>query len=161
MPFEKGKTPNGAKPFTSSNQPTNNGRPKKFVSALKSQGYKLSEINDCYKTMLSMTKDQLDEAARNPNATALEMMIISAIKAAIKKGDLSVLETLVSRPYGKPKETVEITTAPEIIAGKAFYQELIQKGAKPDAALKKVIESAKINGFELTEVDILDADTIS
>lgn len=136
------------------------GRPKKFVSSLKAQGYKLSEINDTYKTMLSMTKAQIEEAVKSPLATALEMMIGSAIIKAISKGDLSVLETLVSRPYGKPKETIEITIAPEIEAAKGLYEELVQSGVKPKQALNKVIKGAKINGFDLTAEDILDADTI-
>jgi len=137
------------------------GRPKKFISSLKAQGYKLSEINDCIRTMLSLTLAQLKEAIQNPVATAMEMIIASAIKKAITNGDLSVFETLVSRTYGKPTEHIEITTAPEIQAARNLYETLTTaKNLKPQTALKQVLTAARSSGFNLTEYDILDADTI-
>lgn len=137
------------------------GRPKKFISSLKSQGYKLSEINDCIRTMLSLTAEQLKDAMQNRSATVMEILIGSSIKKAIAKGDLSVFETLVSRTYGKPKETIEITTAPEVQAARNLYLALTEtQNLKPQTALKKVLTAAKNNGFELTEDDILNADTI-
>ena len=36
-----------------------NGRPRKFVSELRSQGYKLSEINDTLMVLLSMDIEEL------------------------------------------------------------------------------------------------------
>lgn len=137
------------------------GRPKKFISSLKAQGYKLSEINDCIRTMLSLTLTQLKEAMQNPMATVMEMIIASAIKKAITSGDLSVFETLVSRTYGKPKETIEITTAPEVQAARNLYASLTDtQKLKPQTALKQVLTAARVSGFDLTEDDILDADTI-
>lgn len=136
------------------------GRPKKFVTALKSQGYKLSEINDCIKVMLSMTKEQLKQAQTNPEATVLEMLIASAIIADMKKGSLQSFETLISRTYGKPKEHIEITITPEIEAGRAYYEKLLGDGVNQKQALKAVLTGAKLNGVELSEDDILDADTI-
>jgi len=41
-PFKKGEVANP------------NGRPKKYVTLLKEQGYKLAEINDTIQAMLSM-----------------------------------------------------------------------------------------------------------
>ena len=38
-----------------------NGRPRKYVSLLKEQGYKVSEINDTIQAMMAMEIDELKE----------------------------------------------------------------------------------------------------
>ena len=48
-PFKKGEVANP------------NGRPKKYVTLLREQGYKLSEINDTIQVMLQMDLDDLKE----------------------------------------------------------------------------------------------------
>jgi hypothetical protein len=84
------------------------GRPRKFVSELREQGYKLSEVNDCIQVMLSMTVEELADTFKNPKATVLEKTIAAAIKKSIEKGSLYSIETLLTRVYGKPKETVDL-----------------------------------------------------
>ena len=86
-----------------------NGAPRKFVSTLKEQGYKLSEVTDCILVMLSMTMAELKEVFENKEATAMELMIAAAIRKDIQKGILSSLETLLTRVFGKPKETTDTT----------------------------------------------------
>jgi hypothetical protein len=83
------------------------GRPKKYVSLLKDQGYKLSEVNDCIQVIMSMNMNELKDVWDNPNATVLEKTIAGAIKKSIEKGSLYSIETLLSRVFGKPKEQVE------------------------------------------------------
>lgn len=82
-----------------------NGRPRKFVTLLKDSGYRLSEINDTIQTLLSMTIDELKDVWDNPNATILEKTIANAMRKSLEKGSLYSIETLLSRVYGKPKET--------------------------------------------------------
>jgi hypothetical protein len=94
-------------PFSKEYQPKNRGRKKKFVTSLKADGYKASEVNDCITVMLSMTKDELAEMIKLPELTALEVIVGSAIVRASAKGDVSILETLISRPFGRPKEKIE------------------------------------------------------
>ncbi len=36
-----------------------NGRPRKYVSLLKEQGYKLAEVNDCIQAIMSMDMQEL------------------------------------------------------------------------------------------------------
>ncbi len=85
-----------------------NGRPRKFVSTLKSMGYKNSEVADSIQSMLAMTLDELKEVYQNPLSTVLEKTVAGAIKKSIEKGDLNSIEVLLSRVFGKPKESVKI-----------------------------------------------------
>lgn len=100
-----GTFPNIETQFSSERQPLKNGRPRKYVSALKDQGYKISEVNDAIQVLMSMTVEELKQVWDNPQATVLEKTIASAIKKSIEKGSLYSIETLLSRVYGKPKET--------------------------------------------------------
>lgn len=85
-----------------------NGRPKKYVTLLKEQGYKLAEINDTIQAMLSMDLEELKEVWQNPKATVLEKTIANAMRKSLEKGSLYSIETLLSRVYGKPKETADV-----------------------------------------------------
>jgi len=87
-----------------------NGRPRKYVSLLKEQGYKLSEINDTIQTMLSMDVSELKLVWDNPKATILEKTIANAMRKSLEKGSLYSIETLLTRVYGKPKETSQVQT---------------------------------------------------
>jgi hypothetical protein len=102
------------KPFKPGQSGNPNGRPRKYVSTLREQGYKLSEINDCIQVMMAMTIEELKDAFENPTATVLEKTIAAAIKRSIEKGSLYSIETLLSRVYGKPKESVDMDLSGEV-----------------------------------------------
>ena len=108
MPFEKGITPEGAKPFEPGESGNPNGRPRKYVTLLKEQGYKLSEINDTIQVMMSMDMQELNDVYKNPKATVLEKTIANAMNKSLQKGSLYSLDTLLTRVYGKPKEQMDI-----------------------------------------------------
>lgn len=86
------------------------GRPKKYVTLLKDSGYKLSEINDTIQVMMSMDLHELKEVFDNPKATILEKTIANAMRKSLEKGSLYSIDTLLTRVYGKPKETAHVTT---------------------------------------------------
>jgi hypothetical protein len=86
-----------------------NGRPRKYVSLLKDQGYKRSEINDTIQAMMAMDMVELKEVYDNPKATILEKTIANAMRKSLEKGTLYSLETLLSRVFGQPKQEVEQT----------------------------------------------------
>lgn len=109
MAFKKGEIPEGAKPFEPGQSGNPNGRPRKWVSALSEQGYKLSEINDALQVLMSMTLDELKEVFEAKESTVLEKTVANAIKKSIEKGSLYSIETLLSRVYGKPTEKTDNT----------------------------------------------------
>jgi hypothetical protein len=86
-----------------------NGRPRKYVSLLKEQGYKLAEVNDCIQAIMSMDMQELKSVWDNPKATVLEKTIAGALRKSLEKGSLYSIDTLLTRVYGKPKETAHIT----------------------------------------------------
>ena len=86
-----------------------NGRPRKYVSLLKEQGYKLSEINDSLMALLAMDLNELKEVFENPKATVLEKAVAGAIRKSIEKGSLYNIETIITRAMGKPKEQQDHT----------------------------------------------------
>lgn len=90
------------------------GRPRKYISELKQQGYTLGEVTDCIQVMLSMTIDELKAVFTNDEATVLEKTIANAMVVSLKKGSLYSLETLLSRIYGTPKQTQDVTMATTI-----------------------------------------------
>lgn len=91
-----------------------NGRPRKYVSLLKEQGYRLSEINDTIQAMMSMDLSELQKVNDNPKATILEKTIAAAMIKSLKNGSLFSLETLLTRVYGKPKETTAVENSGKI-----------------------------------------------
>ena len=86
-----------------------NGRPRKYVSLLKEQGYKVSEINDTIQAMMAMDMEELKTVWENPKATILEKTVANAMRKSLEKGSLYSLETLLTRVFGKPKEQTDIT----------------------------------------------------
>lgn len=95
-------------PFVKGQSGNPNGRPRKYVTSLKAQGYRLSEINDTIQAMMSMNSEELKSVYDNPDATILEKTIANAMNKSLVKGSLYSLETLLTRVYGKPKEQAEI-----------------------------------------------------
>ena len=102
------------------------GRPKKPVLAMKIEGYKLAEINDTIQSMCSMDLDQLKKIWDNPKATVLKKTIASALRKSIEKGNLDSIETLMNRVYGKPKDSLDITTQGDKIDSNKIQIEIIQ-----------------------------------
>lgn len=102
MPFPNDDTK--FKPGESGNM---NGRPRKYISELRAQGYKLAEINDTLMVLLSMDLDELKAVFDNPKSTVLEKAVSNAIRKSIEKGSLYNIETIITRAMGKPKEQTE------------------------------------------------------
>ena len=97
-------------PFKRGEVANPNGRPRKYVSLLKEQGYKLSEINDSIQALMSMDEEELRAVSLNDAATVLEKTVAKAMLKSLSNGSLFSLDTLLTRVYGKPKEQMDIKT---------------------------------------------------
>lgn len=104
MPF-----PNDDTKFPKGTTGNPNGRPRKFVTLLKEQGYKRSEINDTIQAMLSMDMTELKGVYDDPRATILEKTVANALRKSLEKGTLYSIETLLTRVFGQPKQEVTQT----------------------------------------------------
>ena len=86
MPFKKGITPPGAKPFKKGQS----GNPKGRVP-------KIPELDKLLAEVLGEEKDGIEAAKA----------ILMALRAKATKGDVRAAEVLLDRAYGKAKERIE------------------------------------------------------
>lgn len=95
MPFVKGVTPKGAKPFRKGQSGNPAGKPK------------MPDLKEAMARALGeQTKD---------GTTALDQ-IIEALRRKAAQGDVKAAELLLARGFGKPRESVDITSGGEKIA---------------------------------------------
>jgi hypothetical protein len=102
------------KPFKKGQSGNPKGRPKSYVTGLKDAGYNMTEINISIRNMLSMNINELRAVFENPDATILEKTVAGAMRKSLEKGSLYSIETLLSRVFGKPKETADVKQDTEI-----------------------------------------------
>jgi hypothetical protein len=102
------------KPFKKGEVANPNGRPRKYITQLKEQGYKISEVNDCIQVLMSMNEAELNSVLTNDKATILEKTVANAMIKSYKKGSLYSMDTLMTRVYGKPKETTAVENSGKI-----------------------------------------------
>lgn len=86
MPFKKGITPPGAKPFKKGQSGNPKGKPRK-----------IPELKILLADVLSEEKDGIEAAKA----------ILMALRAKATKGDVRAAEVLLDRAYGKSKETIQ------------------------------------------------------
>lgn len=91
------------RPFCKGDDPRRNmsGRPKRLVTKLMESGYQLSEVKQCIGNLLALTIKEVEGVLDNPHATILELSIANALLTSHKKGNLDVVEILLSRRYGR------------------------------------------------------------
>lgn len=90
MPFKKGETPIGAKPFKKGQS----GNPKGKQPKIPKLDVLLAEV-------LGEEKDGVEAAKA----------ILMALRAKATKGDVRAAEVLLDRAYGKAKQGLELTGA--------------------------------------------------
>lgn len=104
------------KPMVKGETRNPNGRPKKVENVLKEfflseYNIKLSssQTNEIIKSILSKSRSELVELAKNEDLPFWVSMIAKKATRDYEKGSIHLLELLFDRVYGKPKETLEST----------------------------------------------------
>jgi hypothetical protein len=86
-----------------------NGRPRKFVCVLKEIGYSKQDIEQTIKNMIGMTLSDLQKIVADDDSVIINRTIANALIKSLSKGSLYSIETLISRMYGVPTQTVNQT----------------------------------------------------
>lgn len=95
-------------PFKKGDERINlNGRPKKWITTLKNQGYTKSQVVDTIQVMLNLSLEELKEMYESPDTNVLEKTVAHALKKSLEKGTLYSLETLLTRVHGAPKQEID------------------------------------------------------
>jgi len=90
------------------------GRPVKLASKLNDIGYSNSQVIDTIKNILALTESEVKSISKDSNYSMLERMIAAAILKDHSKGSLYNLDLLISRAFGKPKETALVQSKERI-----------------------------------------------
>ena len=93
-----------------------NGRPKLLRNVVKdvflqefNLGLSYSQANEIISGILAMTREELMNVAKNDEAPFWISMIAKKATRDYERGSIHLLEVLMDRVYGKPKETVDQT----------------------------------------------------
>ena len=113
----KGKAPkNGFD--TNSENINRNGRPKLLKNVIKDtflQEFNVrlshSQANEIITGILGMTRTQLMDYAKNDDVPFWISMIAKKAQRDYERGSIHLIEVLMDRVYGKPKETVDTTVS--------------------------------------------------
>lgn len=95
-------------PFTSENQPDNNGRRKKLTTILKDEGYSISEIRDWFRIIATMTTTEVQAAAKKDEQPVIVRILAKAYLSALKKGDYTRVKEIVEQVIGRPSMKSEV-----------------------------------------------------
>jgi hypothetical protein len=86
------------------------GRPLKLASRLNRIGYTNSQVIDTIKNIFALTEDEVKHISKSEEYTILERSVSAAILKDLSNGNMHNLELLVSRCFGKPRDTTYLNT---------------------------------------------------
>ena len=83
------------------------GRPRDMLKAVK----KLTkdELEDIASLVIKSTVEDLRKILKDPDTTAIRVMIVRVVIKIIEKGDMDSLDKLLNRMIGKVKDKVDVT----------------------------------------------------
>src|SRR4051794_18336581 len=97
------------KPFLKGDDPRRNtsGRPKKLVLEAKEFSYTPEQVKETLETMIGFPKDKIIDILKHNDASMIELICAKVLKKCYDNGSFFNLEMILSRAFGKPKETVD------------------------------------------------------
>lgn len=90
------------------------GRPKRVIQAEKLRGYKYADFMDLLNKCSIMTREEMTDFLKRPDATMFELTY-GGLLAQAAKGDKVARQELSERLFGKVKETIQVEAKPYII----------------------------------------------
>lgn len=87
--------------------PNGNSKHSRALAAVRNLSN--DEVTKVGTMLLDQNLESLKEIMRNPNSSALQVLITSVVVKAISKGDASALNVILDRVAGKVKEKLQVT----------------------------------------------------
>jgi|SRR5688572_30061552 len=97
MPFKKGETPKGAKPFSKEHQPEKNGRPAGVPNR-----------STVLKKWLLAELDIVNPISKSKERGTVEDEVILALITKARQGDITAIKEVLDTLYGKLTDKVQI-----------------------------------------------------
>lgn len=112
--------------FTSTNQPPNRGRKPKLYNMTKKM-YKISldDWNDMTMYLMQCPKDEIKRLATDPATPIWVANICRALYKDTDKGITTTLQEITTRMWGRPGQSVDITSKGEGISREPISIEII------------------------------------
>lgn len=85
------------------------GRPPKVTTQARRAGYTLDDVRARIKVLIQMNIKQMDEIILSETSIMLDKIIANALVTDFKKGYIHTLDSLLTRVWGAPKQTIENT----------------------------------------------------
>ena len=86
----------------------NHGRYKTIFRLWKEQDFSGTDVLNLYKRFYGIPASELRAIMTNPQATAIEQTIASAVLKDIEDGNLRAFTQFMDRELGKPRQSAEI-----------------------------------------------------
>ena len=118
-----GEFPNKSTQFSSTNQPSNNGRKPKIYTVLKEKGYSKEDITTAFGEIAWYTEDELNEVYDDKDLPIITRIVAAQYTKALQKFDWSKIKEIMEHVIGKPNQKIEA----DIADGRASVKEIFPK----------------------------------
>lgn len=106
------------------------GRPKVPDDVKEARKLNQVEFERVANKYLYLTRDELKEAAEDPDTTVIELLVSSIIVKAVEKGDQMRLEFLLNRLIGRVVDRIEVKPVEPFVLHRRDGSEPVVMGVK-------------------------------
>lgn len=111
---EKGQFGNGnneGNTFSTTNQPTGNGRKKKIYTILKDSGYSSDDARTAFGELAWYTENEIKEVKNKEDSPVIIKVVAAAYLKALKDGNYSFIKDIIEQFIGKSTQRNEIAVS--------------------------------------------------